>query len=450
MTFPFILPAEAAQVWNLNQQLQGFERLPPDQQRDITERSLQALYHWAVEHSPFWRDQLQEAGGCAGADALDVLSRLPVLTRADVQAHGEAISCVQALPANSCSVAQSTGSTGRPVRVYKHNAPFRLRYLSFAWRCTQWHGLDVSRPILRHSVRVQDGMQPNWGPPEAWFAQTGPLILSRSIDRDVSEMYQPIVQHQPAYLVANASVAHALALHALEHHPHARPQLEAILSTGETVTDTLRTDCQRAFGARVINRYSCEEVGWLALQCPRHDHLHVLTANVHLEIVDAQGRPCGVGEPGRVLVTALHSEAMPLIRYDVGDIAEWGPPCDCGLSLPVLRRIWGREREFVRTPNGEYRYVAILAEEFAAIAPIRDMRFRYHPTNPLLRFEVVADAPLTPSQQAALRGKIGQILGFECPTDLIETAQINWGPTDKRLSFAVVNAPWQGNRLPTP
>ncbi|RLM48768.1 phenylacetate--CoA ligase family protein, partial [Halobellus sp. Atlit-31R] len=88
-----------------------------------------------------------------------------------------------------------------------------------------------------------------------------------------------------------------------------------MLCTGETVTGAMRRDCKAVFGARVIDRYTCEEAGWLALQCPKHEHLHVFTSNTLIEIVDAQGIACPVGMPGRVLVTALHSHAMPLIRY---------------------------------------------------------------------------------------------------------------------------------------
>ena len=61
-------------------------------------------------------------------------------------------------------------------------------------------------------------------------------------------------------------------------------------------------------------------------------------------MLDGQGKPCGVGEIGRVVVTPLSNFAMPLIRYDVGDTAEVGPPCACRRGLPVLTRIIGRDR----------------------------------------------------------------------------------------------------------
>lgn len=438
MNFPVILKADAAKLWHLNQQLHEFEHAPKVRQHAVQTRSLQNLLNWSHTHSAFWQERLKQLGWSNQNDPWATLRALAPLTRADLQEHTDKLSCAHALAADSCTWAQSTGSTGRPVRALKHAEPYSLRYLAYAWRSTLWHKIDVSKAIVKYSVRAQDSVVPNWGPPEAWFSQTGPAVIVRSMERNVSDMYAAIKQHYPAYLVANASVIEALTAHALKYDGQDLPRINAVLSTGEAVSSQMRADCQAAFGAKVINRYSCEEIGWLALQCPKHDHMHVLSANVILEIVDTNGQPCPIGQPGRVLVTALHSEAMPLIRYEIGDVAEWGEPCDCGINLPVIQRIWGREREFVRTPNGELRYVALLAEDFLEIAPIRDMRFRLY-SNPLMRFEVVCDTELNAEQHKALVAKIHALLGFVCPVDIEQLMVINWGETDKRMAFAMVD-----------
>jgi phenylacetate-CoA ligase len=53
------------------------------------------------------------------------------------------------------------------------------------------------------------------------------------------------------------------------------------------------------------------------------------------------------------VVTALHNFATPLIRYEIGDYAEVGEACACGRGLPVLKRIVGRQRNFLVLPTGE-------------------------------------------------------------------------------------------------
>lgn len=446
MSFPFIAAADEAQVRLLDQQLQEFERWPLERQRGQQAHSLERLFAGAHRHSALWRARLEAAGHGPGQDAWQTLARLPALKRSDLQEHFQALSCAAAFAEGECSEAHTTGSTGRPVTTLRHSESFRLRYLAFSRRCSQWHGLDTGRALLRATFQVQeDTVQPHWGVPEAWFNQNGPMVLTPSLGRDPSGMYGLMKQHQVSYAVANASVLHAIARHALAQQEAQPPRLHKMLSTGETVTPELREACRSAFGAEVVDRYSCVEAGWLAVQCPRHEHLHVLSPNVVIEIVDEAGQPCAPGQPGRVWVTALHSHAMPLIRYEIGDRAHWGAPCDCGLAYPVIGRLWGREREFIRTPDGSSAYVAVLAKEFMDIAPVRDMRFRLY-RDPLLCMEVVAALPLTSAQRSALAAQARAMVGFDCPTEVVELPAIDWGQTDKRPSFASVDQPWPGRR----
>jgi len=76
--------------------------------------------------------------------------------------------------------------------------------------------------------------------------------------------------------------------------------------------------------------------------------------NVHLEIVDEQGAPCPPGQVGRVLVTLLNNWQFPMIRYAIGDLAEWAPPgpCACGLAWPRLRGLQGRQDDMLLTEDG--------------------------------------------------------------------------------------------------
>ena len=130
----------------------------------------------------------------------------------------------------------------------------------------------------------------------------------------------------------------------------------------------------------VHDNYTSREVGYMALQCPEHDHYHVQSEGVYLEILDESGRQCRAGEVGRVVVTPLHNFAMPLIRYDVGDYAEVGEPCPCGRGLPVLTRILGRQQDVLTLPTGEQRWTLLGSSDvkaFMEMAPIRQYQFAH-------------------------------------------------------------------------
>ena len=55
------------------------------------------------------------------------------------------------------------------------------------------------------------------------------------------------------------------------------------------------------------------------------------------------------------MVTALHSYAMPFIRYRLGDIVTRGEEsCACGLPFATIRAIQGRMLDFICLPGGRW------------------------------------------------------------------------------------------------
>jgi phenylacetate-CoA ligase len=102
------------------------------------------------------------------------------------------------------------------------------------------------------------------------------------------------------------------------------PHLKYIWTTSERVDDSLRDLCKRLLKCKLIENYSAGETGHMALQCPDADHLHVMSETHHLEILNAEGKSCAVGQIGRVIVTPLHNFAMPLLRYEIGHETERG------------------------------------------------------------------------------------------------------------------------------
>lgn len=107
----------------------------------------------------------------------------------------------------------------------------------------------------------------------------------------------------------------------------------------------------------MIDVYSSAEVGYIAMQCPESENLHIQSESVFVEVLDEAGKPCQPGEVGEVIVTPLHNLAMPLLRYSIGDFAEVGS-CSCGRTLPVLKHIMGRTRSMVRLANGDEFYAS--------------------------------------------------------------------------------------------
>src|SRR3546814_616774 len=175
------------------------------------------------------------------------------------------------------------------------------------------------------------------------------------------------------------------------------------MTVGETVSAKARGLVQRAWGVPLKDSYSCEEAGYLTMQCPDHEVYHVQSENVLLEVVDDDGRPCGPGETGRVLITSLHNFATPLIRYELGDYAEVGSPCACGRGLPVIKQVLGRKRNRLILSDGrsEFPYLGD-HEEFRAITTkVREFQYIQRSVDAIEKLMVVS------SSEERRVGKVG-------------------------------------------
>ncbi|MCW5954574.1 MAG: phenylacetate--CoA ligase family protein, partial [Propionibacteriaceae bacterium] len=152
------------------------------------------------------------------------------------------------------------------------------------------------------------------------------------------------------------------------------------------------------WGVPLIDLYSTRESGYVALQCPEHDHYHIQAEGMLVEVIDGAGKPCPPGASGSVVVTTLHNFAFPLIRYALGDVAEVGEPCACGRGLPVLRRILGRSRNLMKFPDGSSRWPVFGIPHFLSIAPIRQFQFVQRSLEEL-EIRLAVERPLTPQEQ---------------------------------------------------
>jgi phenylacetate-CoA ligase len=210
------------------------------------------------------------------------------------------------------------------------------------------------------------------------------------------------------------------------------PRIAQVMTYAETVDADLRERTHSLLGASIRDRYSCEEIGPIAFQCPvSDDHYHLASSNAVVEILDDAGRPCAPGVVGRVFVTGLHGFASPAIRYELNDLAAWVPACPCGRRAPVLTQMLGRKRFLIRLPSGDRTLPRIAARTWLAVAPVREYRL-VQVSESLLHAEIVLDRPLTEDERqgfvAMLQREISPELGYE----IHQVERIAWGPSYKR------------------
>ncbi|MEO1086579.1 MAG: hypothetical protein AAFY88_20285, partial [Acidobacteriota bacterium] len=162
---------------------------------------------------------------------------------------------------------------------------------------------------------------------------TAPDSLFDEIRRQLDDGGPSILVADPVYLGAFAR--------SLKERGVAAPRLDAIISTYELLTPTVKGLLDDVFGAPIAEQYGSSEINDIADMCEA-GHLHVRMDEVLVETL-RDGRPAAPGELARVVVTDLRNFNMPFIRYDIGDVVrvEDGP-CPCGRRSQRLGTVEGR------------------------------------------------------------------------------------------------------------
>jgi phenylacetate-CoA ligase len=440
IAWPGIPAANGAAMLAILFQLEQTQWWPAERLRTWQRLQLARLLAYARDHVPFYRDRLPgslpELAGDAEWEA--AWGRIPVLHREEVQAadEGEAM-LADALPPGHGEWREifTSGSTGRPIRSVRSQL-WELIWSAFTVRDHLWHRRDLSGTLaaIRESSAGKapwpEGISaPSWGYSADTVFATGPMV-GLNITTPLERQVEWLLLRDPDYLLTHPSIAQALAQACLERG--ARPaRLKQVVTISETLGPGVREACRAAWGVPLTDIYSTREAGYLALQCPEHEHYHVQSEGVLLEVLDEGGRPCGPGEVGRVVVTPLHNLAMPLVRYEIGDLAEVGPPCPCGRGLPVLRRVLGRTQNMLLLPSGARRWPLLSSADIAALLaaapPVR--RYQLVQKAPdLIELRLVVARPLPPGEEEALaawvRAKFGAGFraAFAYPPELPRTA----------------------------
>jgi phenylacetate-CoA ligase len=394
-------PAEFSHALaRLTAQLHLSEGLSGPELLQLQSRALAALVAHHVRHTPSFAARLRRSRlAAADVSAVATLPKLPPLSRREIQDLGSSFHSRQVPPdSEPVGITSTSGSTGQPVTVRK-SIQCRLYWAANTARDHRWNGRDVTGRLLSIRPTIPERSETDWGFPMKSLGRTGPA-LGLPTAMDLTEHLRNIDEFQPQTLLVFPNLLGGL-LDEWERRGNSPPALRHIKTVGETVRAELRERALRICALPIEDSYSSQECGVIAVQCTVGKLYHVMAESVVVEVLDPAGQPCLPGQSGRVVVTDLRNFASPMIRYEIGDVAVRGGPCTCGLHLPTLQSIMGRDRNLLARPDGSRRYPIIGFHEFQKVAEVLQFRFIQHS---LQEIELIVHTriALSAGQEAAL------------------------------------------------
>jgi phenylacetate-CoA ligase len=144
----------------------------------------------------------------------------------------------------------------------------------------------------------------------------------------------------PSYMIHIAELAESMGMSIKDD-----TKLRVGLLGAEPWSESMRKNIQSDTGIFAQNCYGASELsGPMFTECLEQQGIHIWKDIAIVEILDPDTlEPVSPGERGEMVLTILQKEAMPMIRYRIGDItALVEEECACGRTHPRIERLSGR------------------------------------------------------------------------------------------------------------
>lgn len=353
--------------------LSRYQYLPPEQLQQIQEQRLQALLTHAYNTSPWYRKVMQQIGLDTKSLSLSSLQRFPVTSKLDIREHTDAFISTS-FDKSALVKAKTGGSTGVSLNLFfdRHCQKLRNGAQLYADSFSGW------QPGSRIAAI--------WGNPpiaKTFKQKLRSFLLERMIYLDTMDLNPDSMaafvlqwkRFQPELIFGHAHSIYLFARHLHEQNVRdLRPV--GIVATSMMLLDHERLLIEDVFQCKVSNRYGCEEVGLIGVECEQHQGMHINSAHIILECLDDNNQPVAPGQPGKLVITDLNNYAMPLIRYRVEDVGVLSQRlCSCGRKTPLLERLEGRIADFLKKPDGGHvAGVSLVERTLTKVAGVEQMQ----------------------------------------------------------------------------
>ncbi len=323
---------------------------PDNKKQDWVLQRLRSTVRDAGRTTPYYAALFNRIGFNADADfGFDDFARLPILERHDVLQAKEAL--ISNAVSRSCLRPDSSGgSTGEPTKIWVgpeeelwHSTAreFFMRQLgitpgsgiAYLWG----HHLD---PVKKLSSKQAIYAFIN---NERWFDcfRLGPDVLA--------QYHKEMDSLQPDCIVAYASALAAFAQFLHERNLTPRYPRKCIVTGAEKLFDAQREVAEKVFRKPIYERYGSRDAGMMGfqLEIPRSKDFSVDWPNLLVE-------PETSGSESSILVTKLHGDGMPMIRYRIGDVGVFPSGSRPGHPAFRLHSVVGRATDRVWFRNGNF------------------------------------------------------------------------------------------------
>lgn len=419
--------------------------LSADELENLQRAKLRALLEHAWRNVPYYRDlPVTFRDQPLETAVTDLLAPLPVLSKAQVRAAGDLL---HARGTRAVWITETSGSTGTPLTISLDAWAYQL---SMALVTDHEMQRGVSRTDRRATFagRLLQPVARNTPPFWRHNLVEHQMLYStyHMTDVNLPGYLASLEAFRPAELIGYPSALYALADYCRRSSARPSLPLKTIITNSESLLDWQREALEDVFGVPVADYYGTAESVVFAAQCI-HGRYHpdpLIGVWELLEIESDDRLAVEDGAIGRLVCTTLSNFAMPLVRYDTGDIVTAASgPCPCGRAGSSWHAITGRVDDVIVTPDG--RPIGRLDHVFKGMVGVREAQIAQTAAD-VVEVRVVADkAVWRADQERVLRANMAERLGPLVTVVIRQVAEI---PRTRRGKFRSVVQEFRSSHRP--
>lgn len=325
-----------------------------------------SVFRYAKEHSAFYHDKFQ---AIPEVSTYDNWQKIPILTKDELYNNSYPKSTrmlTLKLPLEGTIMTSTGGSTGL-ARYTMLTYDEWNRFLERQAEALRLMGISEKDVVA--NLFVAGSLWPSFIALHDNIRLIGANHLPISANIDFDKMLFYIMEFKPTVLLSLPTVFVILADKILQQNLNL-DFVKIIGYAGEHMSEMIRNHVHKAFGNQVKIEslaYTSADCGLIGYQCDHCDanEYHLASDLQFVELFNFdENRVCKPGETGEVLVTNLERLSQPIIRYRLGDVAEWtGKPCACGDKNPTFR-IGGRVGDDFKI-GGAYISMDVVEKSFS-------------------------------------------------------------------------------------
>jgi phenylacetate-CoA ligase len=321
---------------------------------DLQLQLLRKLVRHCYETVPYYQRLMRERGITPESIAsLDDIRRFPILTKQEVLKAGETI-VSRKYPRWRLRRTSTSGTTGSPLTLYRNLFSIGHEH-AFVRRQWDWAGIGFSDRLAYLKGRVVAEGEERDQRLYVYDPVMKELHLSTyHLAPEVVPKYVDILkQYKVKGIIGYPSSIYPLAQMCLDRKISLH--LDSVLLTSETLAPSHQDAISAAFGCKIFDFYGAAERVCYIFMC-EHGRYHIQPEYGLTELI-----PVNSEGHCKIVATGFWTDAMPLLRYDTGDLAiPSEASCPCGRAFPVVDRILGRQGDAVTTPSGRQLGAAIM------------------------------------------------------------------------------------------